>query len=102
MILVVLVALLCVYYGVKILISEERTTVFNKRPIEVKDVKEYNKACAWLIIGFGVAADLSLLLMSWFDDNIWVKLVLFVSLLVEAYLMTFVYSKIEKKFIKQY
>ena len=39
MIITVFVAFVCIYTAAKIWISEERTTVFNKKKIEVKDEK---------------------------------------------------------------
>lgn len=57
------VGIMCLYVGIKILCSEERTKVYNRFSIEVEDVKKYNQFCGWLTIGFGVVADITLLLM---------------------------------------
>ena len=43
----------CVYVASKIMSSEERNKVFNKVPIQVENVKEYNNFCAKLVIGLG-------------------------------------------------
>lgn len=102
MIITVFVAFVCIYTAAKIWISEERTTVFNKKKIEVKDVKKYNRACAYLVLGFGFAAEIPLVVMGWFGANIWLSIAMLVLLIVEAYLVTVVYSKIEKSMIRQY
>ena len=51
------VALMCFNVAVKIFNSEERNKVFNKRPIEVEDVKKYNRFCGTLVIVFCVAVE---------------------------------------------
>ena len=37
------VGIMCLYVGIKILCSEERTKVYNRFSIEVEDVKKYNQ-----------------------------------------------------------
>lgn len=98
-ILLAFVAVMCFGTGGKILNSEERNKVFNKRPIEVVDVKKYNKACAFLVIGFGVAAEITLFVGALFRG--WVSGVTTVLLIVEAVLVVVIYGKIEKKMLKR-
>ena len=98
MILLVFVAVTCLYVGMKIISSEERNKVFNKLPIEVKDVKKYNTACGVLAIAFGVVADVTIYFMM--NTTGWVSTVLTLSLVVEAILVMQVYRLIEKKMIK--
>ena len=61
LIIFLFVGAICFPAGMKILSSEERNKVFNRYHIEVEDVKKYNKACGWLVIGFGVVAELTML-----------------------------------------
>lgn len=98
MILLVFVAVLCLYVGMKVISSEERNKVFNKRPIEVKDVKKYNIACGILVIGFGVAAEITIFFM--ISTTGWVSTVLTLLLIVEAFIVVLIYNQIEKKMIK--
>ena len=62
-ILFIFVGALCLLQGTKTFWAEERNTVFNKRPIQVTDVKKYNHFCGGLIIGFGVVAEITLYFM---------------------------------------
>ena len=102
MIITVFVAIVCIYTAAKIMSVDERTTVFNKKKIQVKDVKKYNKACAGLVLGFGVAAEIPLVVMGWFGAKIWLSVAMVVLLIVEAVVVTKIYAKIEKNLIKQY
>jgi len=98
MILLVFVAVLCLYVGMKVISSEERNKVFNKRPIEVKDVKKYNTACGILVIAFGVVAEVTIFFM--ISTTGWVSTVLTLLLIVEAFIVVLIYNQIEKKMIK--
>ena len=98
MILLVFVGVLCMYVGMKVLSSEERNKVFNKRPIEVKDVKKYNQACGALVIGFGVVAEITLYFMVSRTD--WVSSLLTILLIVEAFIVVLIYNRIERKMLK--
>lgn len=98
-ILLAFVAVMCFSTGAKILSSEERNKVFNKRPIEVVDVKKYNKYCGMLVIGFGVAAEITLFVGAVFRG--WVSGVSTLLLIVEAVLVVVIYGKIEKKLLKR-
>ena len=98
MILLVFVGILCLYVGMKVLSSEERNKVFNKRPIEVKDVKKYNQACGILVIGFGVVAEITLFFMVY--NTGWISSVLTLLLIVEAFIVVLIYNQIEKRMLK--
>lgn len=89
----------CVYVASKILSSEERNKVFNKFPIQVEDVKKYNKFCASLVIGFGVAAEATMV-VGYGLGGIF-NLVSTLLLILEAYITMKVYSKGEKKMLKK-
>lgn len=99
MVFISFVTIMCLYVGIKILSSEERNTVYNKRPIEVVDVKKYNQFCGWLTIGFGAVADLTILLMG--SSTIWLNVLGTVLLIVEAFVVTKIYAKVEFKMLKK-
>ena len=98
-ILLAFVAVMCFSTGAKILSSEERNKVFNKFPIQVEDVKKYNKFCAKLVFGFGVVAVLTMFFTYLFGG--WVSLVGTLLLIVEAYVTMKIYNKGEKKMLKK-
>jgi len=98
-ILLVFVGIMCLWVGMKILSSEERNTVFNKRPIEVVDVKKYNQFCGWLVIGFGIAAEITLYCMCRTDGLL--SGLFTVILIAEALLVVVIYSKVEFKMLKK-
>ncbi|MCI9336807.1 MAG: hypothetical protein HFH93_04555 [Lachnospiraceae bacterium] len=89
----------CVYVASKILSSEERNKVFNKFPIQVEDVKKYNKFCASLVIGFGVAAELTMI-GGYALGGIF-SLLSTVLLIAEAYITMKIYGRGEKKMLKK-
>ncbi len=93
------VALMCFNVAVKIFNSEERNKVFNKRPIEVEDVKKYNRFCGTLVIVFCVAVELTLYIGVLFGG--WVTLATTVALIGEAFLVMVVYNKAERKMLKK-
>lgn len=98
MALMVFVAVLCLYIGMKVITGEERNKVFNKRPIEVKDVKKYNIACGILVIGFGVVAEITIYFM--ISTTGWISTVMTLLLIAEAFIVVLIYNQIEKKMIK--
>lgn len=98
-ILLVFVGVLCLWVGMKTLTSEERNTVFNKRPIEVVDVKKYNQFCGWLVIGFGVAAEITIYGMCRAEG--WLSGLFTIILIAEALLVVVIYSKVEFKMLKK-
>lgn len=99
LIIFLFVGAICFPAGMKILSSEERNKVFNRYHIEVEDVKKYNKACGWLVIGFGVAAELTLYLGSIIQG--WYSIFLTVGLILEAIIVMKIYGIIEKKMLKK-
>lgn len=90
---------LCAYVASKIMSSEERNKVFNKFPIQVEDVKKYNKFCALLVIGFGVAAEATMI-AGHAAGGIF-SLLSTVLLILEAYATMKIYSRGEKKMLKK-
>lgn len=98
-VLIVFVGGLCAYVAGKILSSEERNQVFNKRPIEVVDVKKYNRFCGLLVIGFGVVAEITILaglLLGGIGS-----LVCTILIAIEAFLVMKIYNKCEFKMLKK-
>lgn len=99
MILLVFVGVMCLWVGMNILTSEERNKVFNKRPIEVVDVKKYNQFCGWLVIGFGVVAEITLYCMCKADGLL--SGLFTIILIAESFLVVVIYSKVEFKMLKK-
>ena len=99
LIIFVFIAAMCANVAVKIFSSEERNTIFNERPIEVVDVKKYNKFCGSLVVIFGVAAEITLLVGSMFGG--WISAVLTLALIGEAVLVMVIYNKAERKMLKK-
>jgi hypothetical protein len=97
LIIFVFIAFICINVAVKIFNSEERNKVFNKRPIEVADVKKYNKFCGYLVIG--LAAEITLYAGKIFGGLISVLCTLL--LIGEAVLVMFIYNKAEVKMLKK-
>lgn len=98
-ILLLFIGGMCMYVGGKILSSDERNKVFNKYPIQVEDVKKYNRFCAALVIGFGVVAEITMFIAS--VSNGLVSFLLTLLLLVEAVIVMKIYNKGEKKMLKK-
>ena len=99
MIVLVFVGGMCVYVGVNILNATERNRVFNKRPIEVVDVKKYNRFCGTLVLGFGAVAEVTIYFL--ITTTGWLSSLFSVLLIVEAILVSLIYSKGEKKMLKK-
>ena len=93
------VGFMCISVGMNILKSPERNTVFNKRPIEVVDVKKYNRLCSMLVFGFGVVAEITMLFMC--NTTGWISMLFTLLIIVEAFLMVMIYNVIEKKLLKK-
>lgn len=93
------IAFMCINVAVKIFSCEDRNKVFNKRPIEVVDVKKYNKFCGSLVIVFGVAAEITLYIGSLLGG--WMSLLCTLLLIGEAVLVMTVYNKVEIKMLKK-
>lgn len=98
-VLFVFIGCMCIYEGAKILACEERNKVFNKFPIQVEDVKKYNRFCAGLVIGFGVAAEFTMY-FAYLLGGI-VSFLSAIFLVVEAYIVMKIYQKGEKKMLKK-
>lgn len=93
------IALLCLNAAARIFSSEERNKIFNKRPIEVEDVKKYNKFCGILVIVFGAAAEITLYVGKLFGG--WISVVSTLLLIGEAVLIMVIYNKVEIKMLKK-
>ncbi|MCM1063246.1 MAG: hypothetical protein NC420_02050 [Eubacterium sp.] len=98
-ILFIFVGIMCLYVAIRTFSAPERNTVFNKRPIDVVDVKKYNQFCGGLILGFGAAAELTIVAMM-FTTGIWSSLCT-VGIVVEALLVVYIYNKFELRFLKK-
>jgi len=95
--LFVLVGVYCLWTFVKVFNAEEQNKVFTKYKFPVTDVHAYNKACAWLILGYGIAAE-ALILGMILHTGIWTFLFL-LGILVVSFIVVKIYQKIEKKYI---
>lgn len=93
------VAVMCIYVAMKIFSSEERNTVFNKRPIEVVDVKKYNKFCGTLVLVFGAVAEITIYFMCVTEGVVSALLTLLV--IAEALTVMVIYNKVEFKMLKK-
>ena len=93
------VGFMCISVGMNILKSPGRNTVFNKRPIEVVDVKKYNRLCSMLVFGFGVVAEITMLFMC--NTTGWVSMLFTLMIIVEAFIMVAIYNVIERKLLKK-
>lgn len=98
-ILLLLVGVMCLWTGMKTLYNEERNTIFNKRSIEVTDVKKYNQLCGYLILGFGAAAEITIYFMCKASGLI--SGIFSIILIAEALLVVVIYNRIERKLLKR-
>lgn len=98
-IIIVFVGIMCLYVAIKTISSPERNKVFNKRPIDVVDVKKYNRFCGGLILGFGFAAEATIVAMT-LTKGI-VSTLCMVGVILEAILVTYIYGKFELRFLKK-
>ena len=98
-ILFIFVGVMCLYVAIKTISSPERNKVFNKRPIDVVDVKKYNQFCGALIIGFGVVAEITIVAMTLTTGII--STLCTVGVIVEAMLVVYIYQKFELRFLKK-
>lgn len=93
------VLILCTTTGMREYNSEEQSKVFTKYPIRVNDVKKYNHFCGKLIIGFGLIAAVTMVLMTLFEG--WISFIFGVLIIVEAIVLMKIYREGEKKFIQK-
>lgn len=98
-VILVFVGVMCAYAAVSILNSKERNRIFNSRPIEVEDVKKYNRFCGFLVIGFGVVAEITIFIAVAFGGI--VSMICTVAIVVEAFIVMKIYSKNEVKMLKK-
>lgn len=96
-IILVVVGITCAYTAAGVFNSKERNTVFNRRMIRVTDVQKYNRECGWLVVGFGIAAELTLFIG--FALGSITSAIAPILLIVEAAAVIKIYEKIEKKYI---
>ena len=93
------VGFVCLSVGINILRSPERNTVFNKRPIEVVDVKKYNRLCSMLVFSFGVIVETTMIFMC--NTTGWISAIFTALIVVESFLLVIIYNLIEKKLLKK-
>ena len=98
-VVIVFVGVMCLYVAIKTVSSPERNKVFNKRPIDVVDVKKYNQFCGGLILGFGMVAELTIVAMTMTTGI--VSALCTVGVIVEAILVVYIYNKFELRFLKK-
>ena len=98
-IIIVFVGAMCALAATKIFRSEERNKIFNERPIEVVDVKKYNRFCGYLVIGFGVVAEITIFIACAFGGI--VTILCTIAIAVEAFAVMKIYSKNEIKMLKK-
>lgn len=98
-ILFVFVGVICLMLGVRTFCAQERNKVFNKRPIQVTDVKKYNRLCGALIIGFGIAAEITIYFMVTTQGI--VSSLCTLGIVAEAVIVMVLYQAIERKLLKR-
>ena len=95
--LFVLVGIYCLWTFVKVYNSEEQNKIFTKYKFPVTDVRAYNKACAKLILGYGIVAEVLILGMT-LSTGIRTTICM-LGILVISFIVVKIYQKIEKKYI---
>ena len=91
-----IVAIVCFSIGIKEYNSTEQSRIFTKYPIKVNDVKGYNQFCGKLIIGFGIAAMVTLSVMDIVGGIVGV--IMMFLLIAEGVSLMKIYRKGEAKF----
>jgi hypothetical protein len=97
--IIVFVGVMCLYVAIKTFSATERNKVFNKRPIDVVDVKKYNQFCGSLILGFGIAAEITIVAMI-FTTGI-ISVICTLGVIGEAMFVVYIYNKFELRFLKK-
>lgn len=97
--LFVFIGAMCLMLGVRVFWAEEPNKVFTKQRLKLKDVKQYNHLCGALIIGFGVAADITIYFMVSSEGLLSTLFTLVI--IVEAVITMVIYSLIEKKCVEK-
>ena len=98
-ILFVFIGMMCLMLGMRVYSSEEQNKVFNKRSLQLTDVKKYNHLCGVLIIGFGIVAEVTIYFMITCTGI--VSTLCTVGIIVEAIVTMAIYSQIEKRMIQK-
>lgn len=98
-VIIVFVGIMCAYAAVTTFNSKERNRLFNSRPIEVIDVKKYNRFCGFLVIGFGVAVEITIFIAFAFGGIM--TLIATIAIALEAFLVLKIYGKYEMKMLKK-
>ena len=98
-VILVIVGITCAYVSAGIFNSKECNKVFNKKPIEVEDIRKYNRACGFLVIGFGGASEITFFLGFCFGQI--TSAIAPIVLIVEAAIVLKIYESIEKKHLKK-
>lgn len=93
--LFVFIGAMCLLLGVRVFWAEEPNKVFTKQKLQLVDVKQYNRLCGALIIGFGVVADITMYFMICSEGLLSTMFTLVI--IVEAILTMVIYRFIEKK-----
>ena len=98
-VLFIFIGVMCLYLAIKTMSLPERNKVFNKRPIDVVDVRKYNRFCGILILGFGAAAEITIAAMTLTTGL--VSTLCTVGVIAEALLVVYIYNKFELRFLKK-
>ncbi len=94
------VGVACFWMGLKTYYDETKPCkVFSKYPIGVTDVKGYNRFCAKLIVGFGIAAMLTMIITSMIPGIIGSIAILI--MIPEGLLLMKIYRDGEKKYTRK-
>jgi len=97
-IILILVLGVCFTIGYNTYNSENQNTIFNRRRLALKDVKEYNHFCGKLIYGFAIAATIALFMMLFGVS--WVRLAGWVLLVIASVTLVKYYNKKEITFLR--
>ena len=97
--LFVFIGAMCLMLGIRVFCAEEPNKVFTKQRLMLKDVKQYNRLCGALIMGFGIAADVTIFYMVSSEGLLSTLFTLVI--IVEAVITMVIYSFIEKKCVEK-
>lgn len=95
--LFVFIGVYCLWTFVKVYNAEEQNKIFTKFRFPVTDVRAYNKACAKLILGYGIVVEILILGLT-LSTGIWSAICL-LGIFVVSFIVVKIYQKIEKKYI---
>ena len=94
-ILLLFVTVLCFWVGIKSYYKEDQCKIFQKWPLRLKDVKQYNHFCGILIMAFGAVAVITMLVCSYIGGIVGDILILVI--IPEALVLMKIYRKGEKE-----